>query len=94
MSIKKQEKRLANQEGMPLTRRHFVQASAALVSMLFSHKMHRPILIKAYLLPTLMRNLLLSSQHAAPLTVVVNVISELMLKRELLPVLPQDQMLI
>ncbi len=30
MSIKKQEKRLANQEGMPLTRRHFVQASAAL----------------------------------------------------------------
>lgn len=35
MSIKKQEKRLANQEGMPLTRRHFVQASAALVSMPF-----------------------------------------------------------
>ncbi|MBG6015728.1 DMSO/selenate family reductase complex A subunit [Proteus mirabilis] len=35
MSIKKQEKRLANQEGMPLTRRHFVQASATLVSMPF-----------------------------------------------------------
>lgn len=37
MSIKTR-KRLANQEGMPLTRRHFVQASAALVSMPFRTK--------------------------------------------------------
>ena len=49
MSIKTR-KRLTTKRGMPLTRRHFVQASAALVSMPFSHKMHRPILIKAYLI--------------------------------------------